>query len=388
MIVVLHILPTLDPRSGGLSQAVKSITKYTADPLLRHEVLCLDDPAADYLENNELVVHALGKGFTSWNYHPGLLPWLLKNLPQYHRVVVHGLWQYQSFAVYRAFKKNKNTNLYVMPHGMLDPYFQQAKERRFKALRNVVFWNLIESRLINFSNGMLFTCNVEKIRARTTFSRYRPVKEVVVGLGVERPPSFVRAMTDAFESVCPQIKNRRYLLFMSRLHPKKGIDLLISSYNKLKLSEIDLPLLIIAGPGVGSEYGHKILGLAGGTEDILFPGMLTGDAKWGALYGCESFVLPSHQENFGIAVVEAMACGKPVLISNQINIYDEIEKEGAAIVNEDTLDGTFATLKKWLLLDQPEQHVYALNAGNCYEKYYSESKAGQTMLGLLKTNKL
>ena len=92
---------------------------------------------------------------------------------------------------------------------------------------------------------------------------------------------------------------------------------------------------MIAGPGLDTAFGREMRQLAESLcpqpstltpqPAVFFPDMLTGDAKWGALYGCEAFVLPSHQENFGIAVVEALACGKPVLISNQVNIWREIE---------------------------------------------------------------
>jgi hypothetical protein len=75
--------------------------------------------------------------------------------------------------------------------------------------------------------------------------------------------------------------------------------------------------------------------------------MLSGAAKWGALYGCEAFVLPSHQENFGIAVVEALACGKPVLISDQVNIWREIVEDGAGLVEGDAEEGVEKLLRKF-----------------------------------------
>jgi glycosyltransferase involved in cell wall biosynthesis len=76
--------------------------------------------------------------------------------------------------------------------------------------------------------------------------------------------------------------------------------------------------------------------------------MLEGEAKWGALYGCDAFVLPSHQENFGIAVVEALACNKPVLISNKVNIWREIAEDGAGVVEEDSVEGTARMLQRFV----------------------------------------
>ena len=88
---------------------------------------------------------------------------------------------------------------------------------------------------------------------------------------------------------------------------------------------------------------------------VFWPGMLGGDAKWGAIYHSEALVLFSHQENFGIAVVEALACEKPVLISNQINIWREIESDGAGLVGDDTPEGAENVLRRWAGLSIEEQ---------------------------------
>jgi glycosyltransferase involved in cell wall biosynthesis len=127
------------------------------------------------------------------------------------------------------------------------------------------------------------------------------------------------------------------------------------------------PDLVIAGPGWESDYGREVCGLidvansnfaqSSSTLDLKLKtshsaplhavGMLSGAAKWGALYGCEAFVLPSHQENFGIAVVEALACGKPVLISDQVNIWREIVEDRAGLVEGDTEEGVEKLLRKF-----------------------------------------
>src|SRR6185369_16511419 len=105
---------------------------------------------------------------------------------------------------------------------------------------------------------------------------------------------------------------------------KKGVDLLISAYADVyqsKPASPAPPALVIAGP-LNSDFADAMQKLAAELsprDTVFWPGLLSGDAKWGAFHGCEAFVLPSHQENFGIAVAEALACGKPVLISNQVN---------------------------------------------------------------------
>jgi glycosyltransferase involved in cell wall biosynthesis len=113
------------------------------------------------------------------------------------------------------------------------------------------------------------------------------------------------------------------LLYLGRIHPKKGVDDLLKAFRRTRKEMPNVPDLVIAGPGLESKFGKAMWKLAG-NDPVYFPGMLEGPAKWGAFQGCEAFVLPSHQENFGIAVVEAMACKRAVLITNKVNIHREV----------------------------------------------------------------
>ena len=246
-----------------------------------------------------------------------------------------------------------------MPHGMLDPWFQRDKSRRLKAIRNSIYWWLFERRALNSADALLFTCEEELRLARTTFGGYRPKREINIGYGIAEPPVFEMQMREAFQGKCPELGNNRYLLFLGRIHPKKGVDLLIRAYAEvLKTDKLKTPLpdLVIAGPGWETSYGRQMRQLMDAANCEILPenaprihsvGMLEGDSKLGALFGCEAFVLPSHQENFGISVVEALACGKLVLISNKVNIWREIVEAGAGIVGDDTVEGIKNLLASW-----------------------------------------
>ena len=98
--------------------------------------------------------------------------------------------------------------------------------------------------------------------------------------------------------------------------------------------------------------------------------MLEGDLKWGALRNAEVFILPSHQENFGFAVAEALSCGVPVLISVRVNIWREIEKANAGLVAPDDLPGTKSLLNRWLNLSTQERVQMSVNARHCFESQF------------------
>jgi hypothetical protein len=143
---------------------------------------------------------------------------------------------------------------------------------------------------------------------------------------------------------------------------------------------------VIAGPSQ-HKYQEKLQVLAqrlGIADRITWTGMLQGDMKWGAFYASEAYVLSSHQENFGIAVAEALGCGVPVLISDKVNIWREIEADGAGIVNQDTLAGTKESLKHWLALDETARQQMGANAKRCFEERFTVEAMAKSLLAAQK----
>ena len=107
--------------------------------------------------------------------------------------------------------------------------------------------------------------------------------------------------------------------------------------------------------------------------------MLTGELKWGAFRCAQAFCLPSHQENFGIAVVEALACGCPVLISDKVNIWREIQAAQAGLVEPDTLAGTVALLERWLAPPAPAWEHMRASARMCFEQHFRMDQVARTL---------
>jgi glycosyltransferase involved in cell wall biosynthesis len=407
---ILHIVPQMNPSTGGVCQAVRTIITGLAELAVQNEVVSLDAADAPFLANDNFPVHALGVGKGPWAYNAQLVPWLVENLPRFDAVVVHGLWLFYSYAARQAMRRVRAAGtaprLYIMPHGMLDPYFQRAPGRKLKAIRNVLYWKFLEQHLIAEADAVLFTCEEERLLAQQPFQPYQPKRTIVVGLGVEEPPAYEPAMQQALLALCPELRGQPYMLFLSRIHEKKGVDLLIEAYASVAAAESTaepmrvvassrgtqtgilptskLPKLVIAGPGLDTSYGQRMQAMVAASEilqkTVLFPGMLTGNAKWGAFYGCECSILPSHQENFGIAVVEALACGKPVLISNQVNIWREIEGAGGGVVAPDTLVGVQKLLGHWQQAEPTAKAALQKRARTTFEQEFAVGPAAQRFL--------
>ncbi|HEX4349414.1 MAG TPA: glycosyltransferase, partial [Verrucomicrobiae bacterium] len=374
----LHVITTMDPRSGGPCQGIRNLAPSMFKAGNSVEVVCLDDPGSEYLAGETVRIHALGKSRGPWAYHPALRPWLESNLSRFDVIILNGLWHYAGYALSRVAQRPSMPPYFIFPHGMLDPWFQQTAERRLKALRNRVYWRLVEQHVVHKARGLLFTCTEEMRLARDTFRPYQPKQQINVSYGVSRPPPYDAKMGKAFAQACPNLERTPYLLFLGRIHHKKGVELLINAYAVFcreagAAGQAIVPNLVIAGPGLDTAHGQEMQALAARScppNSVFWPEMITGHAKWGAIYHCEAMVLFSHQENFGIAIVEAMACEKPVLISNQINIWREIEEDGAGLAGPDTPEGSEDILRRWAGLSPEEKLAMKSAAKSAYENRF------------------
>jgi glycosyltransferase involved in cell wall biosynthesis len=207
--------------------------------------------------------------------------------------------------------------------------------------------------------------------------RWNPV---VVSLGTAQPVGDPARQREIFLSQYPALRQRRFFLFLSRIHRKKGCDLLLEAFARVAEAHPDLDV-VMAGPdeeGLRPQLEAQANQLRISAR-VHWTGMLEGDLKWGALHAADAFVLPSHQENFGIAVVEALACGLAVLISDKVNIWPDIAHDEAGIVNPDTVEGTYRSMTT-LLAMQPEERRRMMSRGvECFRARYEMKRTAQAL---------
>jgi glycosyltransferase involved in cell wall biosynthesis len=352
MIKALGLIHSLNPSGGGPMEAIRQLTPHLAELGVQSTVACLDDPSAPWLDGFPCPVEALGPGRGGYGYRRGLVPRLRALAAEHDVVIVHGLWQYHGLLAWRALHGGPVPYL-VQTHGMLDPWFK----RRYplKHLKKWCYWPWADYRLLRDAEAVLFTCERERQLARQSFWLYK-AKERVIAFGTAAPSGDPQQQREQFLDRWPQLRGQRLLLFLGRIHPKKGVDLLIEAFAALARQEPNLQL-VLAGPdqlGWQADLQRRAMQL-GVADRLHWLGMLSGDLKWGAFHAAELFCLPSHQENFGIAVAEALACGLPVAIAEPVNISGEVAEAGAGLVHHDTVAGTTAALQQWLALTPAER---------------------------------
>ncbi len=379
---ILRSIHSLNPEIGGPIESVRQSSLAMTQRGHEVEIATLDAPDADWLGSVAVKVHAFGPARGSYGYTPRFVPWLRKRRAAYDAVIVHGIWQYSSFAVWRALRAT-TTPYFVFPHGMLDPWFNRTYP--LKHLKKLLYWRWGEYRVLRDAAAVFFTSEEERRLAATSFSPYR-CNGVVVDYGTAAPAVDLDLAREKFLDRVPQVRGKRLMLFLGRLHEKKGCDLLIHAFRDVWQARRDSDLhLVIAGPAATDEYLRELKASASDPPElpITFAGMLSGDLKWGALACAEAFVLPSHQENFGIAVAEALACGTPVLISNQVNIWREIVASEAGFADEDTREGTARLLNRWLALDADAQQRMRGAARGCFAAHFELGRATENLLDVI-----
>jgi glycosyltransferase involved in cell wall biosynthesis len=330
---ILHVIANLAPRYGGPSKACLEMARAVA--ARGHEV-------SIYTTNQdgpgELAVplgQPVRQGGVELRYFPIQSPrfWgtslplaraLKAGIRTFDLVHLHSLYLFHNL-VAGHYCRQCGVPYLIRPHGTLDPYIRGRHRGRKWLLEN-----LFENRNLKKAAAIHFTTEEEReLAAPFTFRTPGVVAPLGIDLGELEPwPE-----PGAFKAEHPEIGDRKIILFLGRINFKKGLDLLARAFGALNRARGDVHL-VIAGPD-NDGWGDRIRGwlaAEGVSHRATFTGMLLGREKLAAFRDADLFVLPSYSENFGIAVIEAMACGLPVVISDKVNLWREVAAAGAGKV--------------------------------------------------------
>jgi len=367
---ILHVIRTLDPAWGGPVEGVKNIVATAVDLGHSAEITCLDAPHSAWLKTQQLNVNAIGPAkLGNFGYCRRLDSWLHENIRRFDVVTTNGIWMYFSAAV-RCAARQACVPYFVFTHGALDPWFKHKYP--LKHIKKQIYWNAVEYRVLRDAAAVLFTTAEEQALAHRAFWPYRCNSEVV-GYGIEDPFVSKIGLREPIEArrlirrMMPQIGPRRFLLFLARIHEKKGIDLLLQAIARNSENYKDYAF-VIGGPGK-EAYISQLKSMAaqlGLENQIIWTGPLYGELKWAAFREADAYVLPSHQENFGISVTEALACSVPVLTTIKVNIWREIVNDDAGLAENDDVSGICRLLERWSRLPRTQKRSMRQNARRCF----------------------
>jgi glycosyltransferase involved in cell wall biosynthesis len=379
---ILNVIPTMDPRLGGPREFIQQLGGPLEDQGHTCEIACIDSPDDPWVKETSSPIHALGPGAGRYHYSKRFLPWLCANASKYDCALVHGVWCYSSLGTWMASRRT-GFPYFLYTHGMLDPWF-----RRFplKNLKKSVYWRLAEHRVLRDARSVLFCSAEEESLAGQSFRPYQCRTAVTIP-GTKGPVGDPAELRRRFLAEFPELSGKRLLLFVSRIHPKKGCDLLIEAFSAIAGDYPDLHLTLVGPDDMGwQEELQRLASARGVGHRVTWTGMIPVDLKWGAFHAADAFILPSHSENFGMVVVEALACSLPVLISNKVNIWREISSDRAGFVGPDDLPGTIALLRQWLSSSPRELAELRLRARRSFTERFHVRRATSQLVETLQAN--
>lgn len=380
VVKLLRVTRTLDPAAGGVVENLRQSSWALVHAGHSVQVVTLDENLPTSLDSTPFEVTCLGPSRGLFGYTGKLLPWLLRHMADFDCTVVEGLWQYQGLAVARAARR-LGSGYAVMPHGMLDPWFKQAYPR--KHLKKLLYWWLVERQVLHGARAVVYTCHEEWRRAQQVFA-VPPALARIAALGIEACPVPEARGRAAFLAQYPELAGKRFMLFLGRIHPKKGCDNLIEAYAQTLAADADYRL-VMAGP---DQEGWRqalmarteALGISG---RVIWPGMIEGEVKWGALMSAECLALPSHMENFGLVVAEALSVGVPVLLSTEVQIWNEVVEDGAGLAEPDDLQGTIRLLERWRSFGEAARTQMRDAARVTFQRRYLADSAARELVSQL-----
>jgi glycosyltransferase involved in cell wall biosynthesis len=374
---ILHVISSIDPATGGPVEGLRQRCAIYRTGGYDVEVASLDSPEFVATCDFPAKLIGLGPGRGTYAYSPYAMAWLKENVSRFDVVFVNGVWNYNTLAAHRALA-GTDIPWAIFTHGMLDPYFK--KQYPLKHLKKALYWHTLLGKVLRDATEVLFTCEEEKILARQSFSRYN-VREALVPYGTFGPDCDTVAASEEFLARWPEIRGKRLAISLGRIHPKKATDILIESFAATLAKDLAWHLVIVGPDQIGWQKELEALAEKLGVANrITWTGSLAGTAKWGAFSASEVFVIPSHQENFGIVVAEAMSCNLPVLMSNKVNIWREVISCGAGFVGDDTIDGTTASLQRWSTLTADEIAEMRVRAKKCFNEMFDFNVTSRKVL--------
>jgi len=385
---ILHVIPSVAPVRGGPSQAVLEMVRELRSQGINADIATTNDNGDGVLNvpfeqsilypqpesSHSVPVRFFPKfapqmtSLREFTFSGGLTTWLWQTIAQYDLVHVHAIFSYPSTAA-MAIARMQQVPYIVRPLGQLCHWSLQQRSRKKQ-----LYLQFIERTNLQSSRALHFTSEQEK-REATSLGLKTPGFILPHGLSLPQAMADARQVVRAQFNLAPE---EPIILFMSRLHPKKGLDVLIAALSQLKDYRFTL---VVAGNGT-AEYEAEIerllvdTGIHHRTRRV---GFVSGAMKQQLLQGSDMFVLPSHSENFGIAVLEALAAGLPAVVTPGVALSDTVQRHHVGWVVNQT-PGAIATTLSHIFRNPQLAHRMGTHARQVVRDHFTWNRVAANLI--------
>jgi glycosyltransferase involved in cell wall biosynthesis len=369
-------IATVESMNKGLINTDKKIkidvlsTSYGLDDA--SEIIYDEWESVDNMENYN-VKYFNFYGYGSLTFSPRLFLEAKKIIKNYDILILQGVWNFPFFSAAYLARKN-NIPYVVIPHGTL---YKETWILKSKYYKYILYYFTVKNMLL-YADKIQFTTVDERDNVLNFLGLN--LENYIIPNSIDTSSFSPLPEAGSFKNKYPILKNKKLLLFFGRITRKKGLDILVDALKCLKAIRNDF-VLIIAGPDSEGYFSviEKYISDNDLNENVLYVGMIDGEEKISVLCDSDLFILSSYSENFGMAVIEAMTVGLPVVISNKVGIFNEVKKEKAGIVTSlDPIE--IANEINTLFLSDNRIQYYAKKGPRFVEEYYEIRKVNQELL--------
>ncbi len=334
----ISVVSHLDPKFGGLSAVVPDLAiavEATGRSKVDLEAFCLPDehprPGLD-------VRNLWPTGRRRWILDRHLRETFQRTVRDTDGLHLHGLWEQSTLAGAQAARRWRKPYI-VSAHGMLEPW--ALRNRRVK---KQIYATLFERQNLEGA-AWLHALTAAEAKDYRSFGLRAPIAIIPNGVRLPRP---AEVSAEPFFESFPDLRGKRLLLFLGRIHFKKGLDLLVDSWSNLA-RRFPEAHLVLAGPDFEATRSAIEQRIADRkiTERVRFTGMLQGEQKWSAFRAAEAFVLPSYSEGLSVSTLEAMGMGLPVIVTAECNL-PEVEEFDTGWQVQSRVGSLTSAIEEWL----------------------------------------
>lgn len=378
---VLHVIPSVSEKHGGPTYAIRAFANASKTAGLHVTIATTDDdgdsarfdvPLSQPVERHGVTHFFFRRDFVPYKISFGLRHWLNDNISRFDVAHIHALFSFSSLAAARAARKH-HVPYVVRPLGVLNRWGMQNRRPWVKRFS----FRLIELPILRHAAAIHYTAEAEGREANSLHPALAGVPSFVIPIPVELPTG--ANVADEFSHRFPVSAGRKLVLFLSRIDEKKGIEQLLNAFAHVQSVEPQA-MLVIAGSG-NDHYVRELRRMSEGLgieNAVLWTGFLDRDQKAEALAAASMFVLPSHSENFGIAVAEALMAGVATIITEGVGLADQVRAANAGIVVPSQTDAIASAMEE-LLKDPQEGRKMAARGQELAKRLFSAATIGASL---------
>ncbi len=369
---ILHIIPGFEIRGGGGNRACaelcQSLAAFGHDVTVAHVGTKDEQCFAPENVTTRAFPPFLLRGYA---YSPTLRRYLRSQIPKVDLVHLHATWQYPNVTAARCCKI-RHVPYIVQPHGNLHPW-----KLAHKAWRKMGHWRLVEKNILKNAAFIHVESDTDEEDVRRLIPE---AKTFISPCGAFSKLFEVKMFPDFIKEKWPCFKEKKCLLYLARVDVNKGIEHLLNAYAKVLRFHHNYNLLIVGPDYAGTtERMKKLAHELGIGNNVVWGGMVTDEDRIRIIQNCDIYVLPSLSENFGISVLEALFCSKPVLTTTETP-WHELSGHKAGIITQANAESIHDGLLRLMGLDHDALVKMGVNGYNLAKSKYEWSSIAQSLI--------